>query len=161
MNDLLRSIAETPFIEWLKLAATVLLALIAAGIAVRQTMIARQKFRLDLFEKREPIFQAVWAACSAYVVQVDPSEAFKTAEDMKNLAPQARFLFGGEIYDYILEARNFMIVMDSFHQRRAKNINETHESTLKIQHAEAWLAHEADEGCKERFGAYLDFSHWT
>jgi hypothetical protein len=45
---------------------TLVIGLIAAGIAYRQYRIARAKFKLDLFEKRHAVFLETWAFLSKF-----------------------------------------------------------------------------------------------
>ena len=45
---------------------TLVIGLIAAGIAYRQYRIARAKFKLDLFEKRHAVFLETWAFISKF-----------------------------------------------------------------------------------------------
>jgi hypothetical protein len=73
---------------------------IAACIAYRQYRVARDKFRLDLFDRRYAIFLATWRELSRVVTDGPPQQAFS---EFQNHVPQARFLFGPEIEAYLQE----------------------------------------------------------
>lgn len=131
---------------------------LAALIAWRQWKVSQAKLKLDLFEKRYAIFLATWGELS-HVVQSDTS--FQRSGDWDNLRPQAQFLFGNEIYKYMLAISHKEIQVSIIGTKTRTNGNiMPPEDSAKYLELMTWFSHEASEGCRTKFGRYLDFSSW-
>lgn len=86
--------------DWFWKGLTIIIAAWAAWSGWQQHRVARDKLRLDLFEKRQELFEAVqWAIISAREQsKFDP-------EDLRRAALRSTFLFGNEVGEYLLELR--------------------------------------------------------
>lgn len=139
-------------------AATV--GLIGARIARHQAAIAEAKLRLDLFEKRYPIFQRTWEIMSEAASHGTRAKNWGLGTPFNSFLPQARFLFGGDIAEYISEASDKWIDLDAIMAERedpgARARSAEREKLLK-----RWFHDEASTGLKQRFGPCLNFERWT
>lgn len=153
----------TVCIELIKGAPTALVALIigliAAGIAYRQYQVTRAKLNLDLFERRFAIFQKTWEYLSSAVLEAPPASGFSTPFD--NLIPQASFLFGKEIEEYMRTASKNMTDLWFIDRRTAANGDVMLPADI-ARHTElsSWFLEEGSQGVKKIFGEYLDFGKW-
>ena len=86
--------------EWFWKAATVLIASWAAWSGWQQHRIARDKLRLDLFEKRLAVFEEIKHAITA---AHDRSEV--DLPRFQRAAAASTFLFGSEIHSYMREVQ--------------------------------------------------------
>ena len=86
--------------EWFWKGLTIIIAAWAAWSAWQQHHVARDKLRLDLFEKRQELFEAVQRAIIAThdLGKFDP-------EDLRRAALRATFLFGSDVSHYLTELR--------------------------------------------------------
>ncbi len=157
--------AETPTIEWWKLGATIVLALLAAAIAIRQTVIARQKFRLDLFEKREPIFELACKLCSLHRGTSSSSQGARNLAraELQNACPRAGFLFGAKMEAYLRDLLAKAAEMDDSREVAASSGDLASGSgARKVMHEGLrFFGNETAEGCKARFAPYLEFGKWS
>ena len=131
---------------------------IAAWLAYQQWKVARAKFTLDLFDKRYKIFEATWGELSKFATTgiERPSNA-----EFTNLMPQAQFLFGSEIRDYMTEISKKGIEIWTIDQTTKASANVMkQEDTARYYEISNWLGQEAIDGCRAKFGKYLDFSAW-
>jgi hypothetical protein len=140
---------------------TLIIGGIAAGITLRQYYVAKAKLKLDLFERRLAIFQKTWEILSLTVRDGTLEKNWGLATPFNNFLPEAAFLFGSEISDYLsLCTRNWTQLRglqaekdDVAGKDRQKNIERSTELTN-------WFFEQASTGCKAQFGKYLDFSNW-
>ena len=127
----------------------------------RQWQVSKAKLSLDLVEKREPIFQLVWEACSSYLQHYEPAKAKLAAIAIKNAVPRARFLFGKEIAEYMIDLATVMAKIDNADMRAARASNIITPDWIKPRHeAMERLIFEADDGCKDKFARFLNFNEW-
>jgi hypothetical protein len=77
-------------------AALVTLTVGIAGwfIARHQGKVAQAKLKLDLFDKRYPIFLETWQIMSEVVFKGTREKNYGLGNPFSNFIPQARFLFG-------------------------------------------------------------------
>jgi hypothetical protein len=147
--------------DLLKGLPTGIVALIVAVISWRQYLVARAKLKLDLFDKRYAIFQQTWEILSEVVTRGTREKAYGLATPFNNFLPQARFLFGKKIADYLYRASSNWTELyglegervDVAGDARQRNIARAHE--LKV-----WFLKEATDGCRQMFDEYLDFDRW-
>lgn len=134
------------------------IGVIAAGIAYRQYLVARAKLNLDLFERRYAIFEATWGYLSS-AVQGPSSSAFSSPFD--NLIPQASFLFGKEMEDYLREASSKMRELRMIEMKaKARGDVIPPEDINRETELNNWFLEEARTGARKRFGKFLDFEKW-
>jgi hypothetical protein len=114
-------------LEIAKLVVTALVSLIVGGvtgwIALSQKRIAQQqartaaeqrkvsaaKLNLDLFEERYALFYKVWGFLSDALEDTADKVPHPLRPEFTNLIPKARFLFGNEIADYMIEANTMRL----------------------------------------------------
>ena len=138
---------------------TLVIGLIAGGIAYRQYRIARAKFKLDLFEKRHAVFVETWAFISKFF---DPRWF-----DMQDImifrlhVANAKFLFGPEIARFVETVEQKALTRGDAYivVRNAATEDESMAATKIIDGTTEWAQKEALE-IKERFAPYLDLSKW-
>jgi len=115
-----------------------LIALMAVWIAYRQSQIARNKLKLDLFEKRMVVYQAVREALSTVAQRGN-----LTQEEQINYlvgTRSARWLFNSKIYEYLdkslwhkivdLELHNSMMSGPMNDQERVSHIRSRADTIL-------------------------------
>lgn len=139
---------------------TLVIGLIAAGIAFRQYRIARAKFKLDLFDKRHVVFLETWAFIS---LMLDPKRFIEVEEVMafRREAANARFLFGSDIKHFVdvvekksLERGDAIVAV-----RKAATEAERNEAARLVEETSDWATREV-KLIHDRFSSYLDFSNW-
>jgi hypothetical protein len=137
---------------------TSVLGYIAIQIQKEQVRVARAKLNLDLFEKRYKIFEATWSELSL-AIQKGPEGP--SNPNFTNLFPQAQFLFGSEIREYMLEISiNITKLWVIRQQTKASgNIMSTENTQTELE-LSSWFEVHAKDECRSRFGRYLDFSNW-
>ena len=134
--------------------AALFVGLLAAYVAYQNYKVGRAKLNLDLFEKRYGIFEKTWAFLSS-----PPAGLFDSSLD--NLIPQASFLFGHEVAEYMRKAsRNASELANIDIRAQARGNVIAPEDIPRITELQTWFISEATVGVKEVFGHYLDFSAW-
>jgi hypothetical protein len=89
-------------LQYIQALGPSLVALAEAVIAYRQWATARDKLRLDLFEKRFSIYVLLLAAMAAALSQSpDRQEIFSRLVELRG---QGRFIFGTDVSKFIAEA---------------------------------------------------------
>ena len=136
---------------------TLIIGLIAAGIAFQQWRVAQAKLKLDLFNKRYEIFEAVWWELSRPVVD-PPLEAGNA--NFTNLLPQAEFLFGQEIRTYMSHISSQSIRLWVLLQKQAQPPQLTQSDQYELLELYAWFEREAKEGVRAKFAKYMSFDNW-
>lgn len=143
-------------------AALVTLTVGIAGwiIARQQAAVAATKLKLDLFEKRYPIFLETWKIMSEVVTKGTREKNYGLAHPFSNFIPQARFLFGDEVERYLNDAASKWIRLHGIEGEiggvgiRAADYAEQRRQLLD------WFESQAKTGVKELFGPYLDLEKW-
>lgn len=147
--------------ELLKGLPTVLIALIAAGIAYRQYRVARNKLKLDLFDKRYAIFQQTWEILSEVVKGGTQENSYGLATPFNKFLPQAAFLFGKDIEKYLDDVSNNWIELCALEAERADVQGaEFTRNVSRASELKRWFFVEASKGAKQKFGRYLNFDGW-
>ncbi len=138
---------------------TVLVALFAVWIAFRQYQVARNKLKLDLFEKRFSVFAGTRKFLSILLQKGDV-----TLDDLfsyRASIAEADFLFGTDLVQYLLEI-----------DRRALGVHTTIETMKPLPVSDersrlaqrwsdeiGWLTDQLPE-LKKHFGPYMSFRKW-
>jgi hypothetical protein len=140
---------------------TLIIGGIAAAITYRQYKVAQAKLKLDLFERRFKIFHLTWVAVSDTVIRGTRDENHGLFTPFNNFRPEAAFLFGSDIEDYVDElAHNWnelhaLEVEKDDVAGKDRNKNIARSSELKN-----WFFEQGSKGVKARFAPYLDFANW-
>jgi len=124
-----------------------------AYIAWQQWRTANAKLNFDLFGYRYAIFEKTWKLLSQ--IESTPDSSFF---NFTNMIPQARFLFDSKIEDYLNEISakwsNFLAINENIKTRGLPDNIKKRNELMK------WFYSEANKGCKEKFGIFLDFKNW-
>ena len=145
-------------VEALRALPVFIIGLIAAFIAWRQYRIAGAKLKLDLFEKRYALFEATWQFLSEVVWNAKPPGPLSP---INNLIPQAGFLFGSKIKDYLGEINRKSTQLWGINQRARANQNviapdDIYSRLNLIQ----WFHNEATGGVEKVFAPFMEFERW-
>jgi hypothetical protein len=143
-------------------AALVALTVGIAGwfIARHQAAVAQAKLKLDLFDKRYPIFLRVWKIMSEVVTKGTREKNYGLGTPFNNFIPRARFLFGPDVELYLSQAVKKWAHLHALEAEiggagvRAADYAEKRRELLD------WFEEQAQRGVKELFGRYLDFEKW-
>ena len=147
-------------------AALVTLTIGIAGalIAVRQYYTARAKLKLDLFDKRYTIFMYTWTHLSYIVergaeIKANDSERFKTFKNFRNNVPQAEFLFGPKIGQYLECIHTQQMALWEI-VLKLDTGTATQEDIERETELMLWFV-DAAKTSKEKFKPYLSFEKWV
>jgi hypothetical protein len=146
---------------------------LAAMIAWRQARIAGAKLKLDLFDKRLKVFDAVWALLAASPIK--PEEDASLVAAFYEQLPKAAFLFDANVRDYVetvrakLQQLHHAAASISAHEdsrppslppEEAQSFGrELARLTLAMQDLQAWFMDQADP-CRDVFATHLTFGDW-
>ncbi|MFZ2269440.1 MAG: hypothetical protein WAV95_17845 [Azonexus sp.] len=136
---------------------TLVIGGIAAYVAWRQHQTAREKLKLDLFDKRYEVFEHTCRLLSE--AQGNDEEINLPFAYHSELIPKARFLFGEAIEEYLQEIGQQRIELWILNERimkegrLPKNEEQQHLDLL------AWFLRESTGGARDAFLPYLDFTH--
>jgi hypothetical protein len=128
-------------------AVTLLIALIATGIAYQQFVVNRRQYRLALFEKRMVVFNATMAFIAVVIQTTRP-----TNDDCMSLMRSTRdseFLFGAEIGAFIDQVYKNGLKVDMYNQTGAADAQ-------KLADVLKWFPGRMAEG-RKLFLKYIDF----
>jgi hypothetical protein len=141
--------------EILKNSPTTMIALIVAYVAVQQWRVSRAKLKLDLFDRRYAIFMEVWKILSEVVHKGTRETNLGLFTPFNNLIPQAKFLFGEEIGQYLETLTTKWTRLHGIEgmQKQSTYAQEKYELT-------GWFKEQADNEVKRRFAPYLTFEKW-
>ena len=134
---------------------TLVIGSIAGVITWRQYQVAKAKLKLDLFDRRYAIFHKTWVILSDVVIKGTREDHHGLATPFNRFLPEAAFLFGPEIFDYLSDLSDKWNELHGLEGEKntAASIPRTTELTQ-------WFFDEASTGAKAKFGIYLDFQNW-
>ena len=135
---------------------------IAASIALAQWRLARQRFKLDLFELRYEVYETTFKTI-AQAVTTGVGGLFQNlvANGISKTRPKTRFVFGPEIDKYVDEVWRNLVALWSIDDAATRNENVVRpEQVAQRFQIMTWFNAELDGGCERRFAPYLDFSKW-
>lgn len=140
---------------------TLIIGSIAGAITFRQYQVAKAKLKLDLFDKRYSIFNKAWLAMSsAATLRLTVPKDDELITPFNLLLPEAVFLFGKEIEDYLNELSKHFTQL----HRGAKYIpisaEDEAKNTALVQASQTYFIEQVRQGAKARFGVYLGFENW-
>lgn len=137
-----------------------IVALLIGYIAWRQYQVARAKLNLDLFERRDRIYDVVRLFLQCHGQNIEDDEHIRG--DFFKAIPKAFFLFGPEIGSFMILAKE-----------NAKELAQA-ERIVRLAPRESpqWTEARANEirldrffddeetNLRDRFGPYMDFTEW-
>jgi hypothetical protein len=132
---------------------------IGAMIARQQTAVAAAKLKLDLFEKRYPIFQEAWEIMSEVATKGTREKNYALGNPFSNFMPRARFLFGPEVEAYLSDAVKKWVDLNAFEAEREDPAAAARHAA-QVRDLKKWFFDQASTGLKQLFGPYLDFERW-
>ncbi len=137
---------------------TALTALLALWIAYHQYRTNRSKLRLDLYERRFRVFDAVRDLLA--IVGRDGALELKDVQGFVAGTSEATFLFGADIVAYIEELRLKAADLRRVHRTLANTAlpvgAERSQAATEDAALITWFAEQFEES-KKRFARYLDF----
>ncbi len=150
-----------PSLSWALLPGlpAAIVALIVAVIAYQQYRVAKAKLKLDLFDKRFAIFQQTWEILSEAAIRGTREKNWGLATPFNNFLPQARFLFGKKVAAYLdLAFHNWNELHGLEGEREDSASAAAH--AARVSELKGWFHEQADKGCKDMFGKFLNFERW-
>jgi hypothetical protein len=129
-------------------------------IAYNQYRVGAAKLKFELFDKRYAIFQKTWEILSEVVMKGTREKHYGLATPFNNFLPEASFLFGKDIQDYLNDlstkwTERYGLEAEKDGQGVDRAANAARESALK-----EWFFKQASSVAKEKFGRYLNFDTW-
>ena len=128
-------------------------------IAHRQAAVAEAKLKLDLFEKRYPIFQETWEIMSEVAMKGARRKNYGLGNPFSNFIPRARFLFGTEVEAYLSTAVKKWTDLHAFEGER-EDPAAAAQNAEQVRQLKEWFFEQASMGLKKLFAPYLDFEKW-
>jgi hypothetical protein len=137
-----------------------IIALIAVYVAIHQYTVTKAKLKLDLFDKRYPIFQETWEILSEVAQRGTRQKSYGLGNPFSNFIPQAAFLFGKDVEVYLNNAVKKWTEFRAIEgETERQGINRL-ENIAKRSELEKWFFNEASLGATQLFGRYLEFERW-
>jgi hypothetical protein len=138
---------------------TLTVGIVGGFIAHHQAAVAQAKLKLDLFEKRYPIFQETWEIMSEVVREGTRKKNYGLGNPFSNFMPRARFLFGQDVEAYLSDAVRKWVDLNAF-EAEAVDPGARAQNAAKVAELKHWFFEQASTGVKQLFGPYLDFERW-
>lgn len=138
---------------------TLTVGIVGGLVAHHQAAGAQAKLKLDLFEKRYPIFQETWEIMSEVVREGTRKKNYGLGNPFSNFMPRARFLFGQDVEAYLSDAVKKWVDLDAF-EAEAVDPAARAQNAAKVAELKHWFFEQASTGVKQLFGPYLDFERW-
>jgi len=144
---------------------TLIIGSIAGAITFRQYQVAKAKLKLDLFDKRYTIFNKAWLAMSNAAtlpatlrLAVPKDDELITPFNL--LLPEAVFLFGKEIEDYLNELSKHFTQLHRGAKYLPISAEDEAQNAALMQASQTYFIEQVRQGAKARFGVYLGFENW-
>ena len=139
---------------------TLLIAVFAVYVAYRQYTLGREKFKLDLLEKRFAVFAATRRLLTHVLHEANVS--LEQVFDYRAGVAEATFLFDSDITDYLKSidetALRLRTVMETMKPLPVGEVRT--KAAGEVAEAVQWLTGQLPE-LKVRFAPYLKFRTWT
>ena len=139
---------------------TLVIGLFAGLITWRQYEVAKAKLKLDLFEKRYAIFRKILVILTDVGTEENHERA---TPPFINYMPEAAFLFGKEIPEYLDELSGKWNQRHALQDDKVEMVDSDgrkNENSQKSKELDLWFYSQATWGVKEKFSKYLDFKNW-
>jgi hypothetical protein len=139
---------------------TILIGAGHAYVAFQQYRIAREKFKLELFEKRFAVFAATRTLLSH--VLTDANVSLAQFFEFRAGAAEATFLFDSDVTGYLAEIDHKALRLHTTHDLIAQKppVENRHELIEQNQQLLTWLTDQLAM-LMVRFAPYLKFRIWT
>lgn len=137
---------------------TFLTAIVVAYIAVQQYILAKAKLKLDLFERRLKIFNAL----EVFLATIQkPDIGFSDLNNFHYETSESSFLFGDDVRDYLenVSKKAAQLHAVSLRCRANGNIVQLDDMDLHTELTE-WVISQRLGGAREVFRKYLSFDAW-
>jgi hypothetical protein len=149
--------------ELMKGVPTGLATLVVGGIGLRiayhQLKVARAKLKLDRYERRYSVFQKAWEILSETVIRGTRERNWGLATPFNNFLPEAAFLFGPEVSDYLNQcSRNWAELHGLQEEQNDVAGEDRQENIARSSELTNWFFEQASTGCKAMFAKYLNFA---
>lgn len=155
---------------------TLVTALAASWISLQQWRISKAKLKLDLFDKRYEIFLLIWNSLSIANKNFDNDFKYNNLNienskikrlqmenvGINNILPKIEFIFGKEIFNYTKEIYKKLGDFDSINFKISHLDSDSEERNLlnkKFLDLTSWFENEARDGCRSKFGKYMNFDN--
>lgn len=138
---------------------TLTVGIVGGFIAYRQAAVAKAKLKLDLFEKRYPIFQQTWEIMSEVVMKGTREKNYGLSHPFANFMPQARFLYGKEVEAYLSDAVSKWLERNAYEAERDDPAAAA-QHAARVRELKNWFHAQASTGLRVLFDPYLDFEKW-
>jgi hypothetical protein len=129
-------------------------------IARHQANVAQAKLKLDLFEKRYPIFLQTWQIMSEVTLKGTRERNYGLGNPFSNFMPQAGFLFGEQVEQYLSDAATKWIRLNALEAEIPDGTPRPPGIVQERRELKEWFEAQAKGGVKELFAPYLDFEKW-
>ena len=138
--------------------ATLIVGCAVAFIAWQQSKVARNKLRLDLFDRRYKVYDAT----RKFLAMIVRDATFSDSQLVEFVAgtSDAEFLFGSAVVDYLAQIRKRALEMRT-HRKVYEHMPVGHEHSRHVQTESdqlLWLSEQITAMTKT-FTPYLGFSH--
>lgn len=138
---------------------TFLVAAFAGYVAYRQHRLGKEKFKLDLFEKRFRVF----AGARLFLTHVlrNGNVTLNELFEYRAAIGEASFLFSSDLVDYLEQIYQRALKLQTDHETMAPLPRGDERSHLaqEIATDSGWLTDQLPE-LKTRFGPYMNFDKW-
>ena len=139
---------------------TILIAMFVAYIAWQQHELAKDRLKLDLFDKRFTVYLAVKSALSELggMRQSDTSFFYRFRSETQD----GLFLFDDRIENFITKIGSLILDYDTALAELEGNLSAEDRKKFEAQKRELRRqAHEESKGLKDVFSPYLKFDRWS
>ena|ERR1700722_17248368 len=144
--------------------ATLVIGIGGLWIAYHQLKLARTKLELDRtkleldrYDKRYAIFQKTWEILSETAIKGTRERNYGLATPFNNFLPEAAFLFGKDISEYLNEcSKNWTELSGLQAEKYAEAGQDRHKKLERTSELTIWFLVQAQTDCKVKFGKYLN-----
>jgi hypothetical protein len=139
---------------------TILIAVIVAFIALQQFLLARERFKLDLFEQRFSIFKATATFINDAIR--DHKISWECLQKFDKDTETASFLFNQDIVSFLADLRTKANIVTAYHnEHKELEAGSTQRHEIVEKESKILLGFiDIQNGLKNRFSPYLKFSNW-
>ena len=139
---------------------TVVLAVFAAYIAYQQYQLGRERFKLDLFEKRFAVFAGTRRFLT-HILEDGNLKDYKYLWEYRAAIGEAEFLFEADITAYLEDIYRHALKLKTDHDTLSPLPVGTERTQLnhEIHGNLGWLLDQLPE-LKKRFSPYMKFKSW-
>src|SRR6266403_2719482 len=142
---------------------TLVIGAVAGLITYRQYRVTRAQLKLDLFDKRYAIFNKAWLAMSnaatltATLRLTVPQDDDDLITPFNLLLPEAVFLFGREIEDYLNELSKQFTHLHRVAKYHPISAEDEAQHAARMQASQTYFIDQVKQGARAKFGVYLGF----